>query len=118
MARHFDSKMRTAEALAPGHSAAIRTIADILRADWQRSVAFDRTLSERLPHLHGALERGRRRLLVNVLTQDPGHPWAAIRSSQSLAEAAFSDDFLPLYGASRVENWHREKRHAWSVRVR
>jgi hypothetical protein len=100
----FDSKMFTAEHLLPDSRAEVRLIADLLRGDWQRAIAFERHLSDRLPQLHAALERGRRRLLVRVLTQDPTDPWDALRRSQELAESVFSDDFLTVFGNAMIRD--------------
>jgi hypothetical protein len=100
----FDSKMASAEELLPDSRAEVRSIADLLRADWQRAIAFERHLSDRLPQLHAALEGGRRRLLLRVLTQASTDPWSAIRQSQDLAESVFSDDVLPMYGNARVRD--------------
>ena len=68
----FDSKMRAAEDLLPDSRAEV-TIADLLRVDWQRAIAFERHLSDRLPHLHAALEDGRRRRLGRAYPE-PTHP--------------------------------------------
>lgn len=100
----FDSKMQRAEDLLPDARAEVREIADLLRSDWQRAIAFERHISDRLPQLHTALEDGRRRLRLRVLTQNPTDPWDALTRSQELAEAVFSDDFLPVYGTARVRD--------------
>jgi hypothetical protein len=100
----FDSKMQSAEDFVPQARADVREISNILRADWQRAIAFERHLSDRLPQLHASLEDGRRRLRLRVLTQDVTDPWSALRRAQDLAEEVFSDDFLPIYGKARVRD--------------
>ena len=79
----FDSKMAVAGRSAPGIRAEVRAIADLLRSDWQRAIAFERYLSYRLPRCTARLEGGRRRLLLRVLTQDSSDPWSAIRGPRS-----------------------------------
>lgn len=101
---NFDSKMALAEELLPDSRAEVRIISDLLRHDWQRAIAFERHLSDRLPQLHAALERGRHRLLLRVLTQDSSDPWSTIRRCQDTAEDVFNDDFVSTYGNSRVRD--------------
>jgi len=98
----FDSKMQAAEALLPDAHDDVRQVAKNLRADWQWAIAFERQLSDRLPRLHAALERGRRQLLTRVLTHRSSAPWEAIIRAQEFSESVFSDDFLEIYGKSIV----------------
>jgi hypothetical protein len=100
----FDSKMQAAEALMPDQKNAVEQVAEILRGDWQWGIAFEHHLSDRLPQLHAALERGRRRLLTRVLTHAASTPWEAINRAQEFSESVFGDDFLELYGNSVVRN--------------
>lgn len=98
----FDSKMQAAEVLLPDSRDNVRQVAEILRADWQWAIAFEGQLSDRLPQLHAALERGRKQLLARVLTHRSSTPWEAITRAQEFSESVFSDDFLELYGKSIV----------------
>ncbi len=100
----FDSKMQAAEALLPNEKDAVRQVAQNLRTDWQWAIAFEGKLSDRLPQLHAALERGRRRLLTLVLTHATSTPWEAINRAQEFSESVFSDDFLQPYGKSVVRD--------------
>jgi hypothetical protein len=100
----FDTKMESAEALIPESTEEVRKFAELLRSDWQWSIAFERRLSDRLPQLHAALEAGRRRLLARVLMQSPNHPWETITHAQEISEAVFSDDFEPAYGKAIVRD--------------
>jgi hypothetical protein len=100
----FDSKMQAAEALLPDAQDDVRQVAANLRTDWQWAIAFERQLSDRLPQLHAALERGRKRLLTRVLTHTSGTPWEAITRAQEFSEWVFSDDFLALYGKGIVRD--------------
>jgi hypothetical protein len=100
----FDSKMQLAEVLLPDSQGEVRELAGLLRSDWQRAIAFERQLSDRLPPLHAALERGRKRLLARVLTQSTVHPWEAISRARDSAESIFSDDFLSVYGNAMVRD--------------
>jgi hypothetical protein len=100
----FDSKMQTAERILPDDQEEVRELASLLRSDWQRAIAFEGYLSDRLPSLHSALERGRRRLLARVLMESHVHPWDSIRGSRDLAEEVFSDDFLESYGSGMVKD--------------
>ena len=70
--------MQAVEALLPNALEDVRQVAELLRTDWQWSIAFERQLSDRLPQLHAALERGRRRLLMRVLTFTSATPWEPI----------------------------------------
>ena len=82
----FDTKMQAAEALLPDAKDDVRQVAATLRADWQWSIAFEQHLSDRLPQLHAALERGRKQLLMRVLTHKQarrGRRSTARRSSAS-----------------------------------
>jgi hypothetical protein len=98
----FDSKMQAAEVLLPDSRDAVRQVAENLRTDWQWAIAFERQLSDRLPQLHAALERGRKQLLTRVLTHRSSTPWEAVIRAQEFSESVFSDDFLELYGKSVV----------------
>ena len=100
----FDGKMQAAEALLPDAKDAVKQVAENLRSDWQRAIAFERQLSDRLPQLHAALERGRKRLLTRVLTHTASTPWEAINRAQEFSESVFADDFLELYGMSIVRD--------------
>jgi hypothetical protein len=100
----FDGKMQAAEALLPDAKDAVKQVAENLRSDWQRAIAFERQLNDRLPQLHAALERGRRRLLTRVLTHTASTPWEAINRAQEFSESVFADDFLELYGMSIVRD--------------
>jgi hypothetical protein len=100
----FDSKMEEAETLLPSEKHEVKQVAEILRSDWQWAIAFERQLSDRLPRLHAALERGRKRLLTLVLTHATSTPWDAISRAQEFSESVFSDDFLELYGKSIVRS--------------
>ena len=100
----FDSKMQAAEDMLPDAKNDVKQVAENLRSDWQRAVAFERHLSDRLPQLHAALERGRKRLLTRVLTHTGGTPWEAINRAQEFSESVFGDDFLVLYGKSMVRD--------------
>jgi hypothetical protein len=100
----FDSKMQAAEALLPNAKEEVKQVADNLRADWQWAIAFEGELSDRLPQLHAALERGRKQLLTRVLTHPVSTPWEAINRAQEFSESVFSDDFLEPYGKSVVRN--------------
>jgi len=100
----FDGKMQAAEALLPDAKDAVKQVADNLRTDWQWAIAFERQLSDRLPQLHAALERGRKRLLTLVLTHAVSTPWEAINRAQEFSESVFSDDFLQHYGRSVVRD--------------
>jgi hypothetical protein len=100
----FDSKMLAAEAMLPDSQDDVRRVAETLRRDWQWAIAFERQLSDRLPQLHAALERGRRRLLMRVLTHKSVTPWEAINCAQDISESVFGDDFLSLYGNGMVRD--------------
>ena len=100
----FDNKMQAVEALLPNALEDVRQVAELLRTDWQWSIAFERQLSDRLPQLHAALERGRRRLLMRVLTFTSATPWEPITRAQEFSESEFSDDFQPLYGKGVVRD--------------
>jgi hypothetical protein len=100
----FDTKMQAAEALLPDAKDDVKQVAENLRADWQRAIAFERHLSDRLPQLHAALERGRRRLLTRVLTHAASTPWEAINRAQEFGESVFKDDFQQPYGMSMVRD--------------
>jgi hypothetical protein len=100
----FDSKMQAAETLLPASTDEVKLLAENLRSHWQWAIAFERNLSDRLPQLHAALERGRKRLLMRVLTHQPSTPWDAISRAQEFAEEVFSDDFVGLYGQSMVRD--------------
>lgn len=98
----FDSKMTAAEDWRPDSRSEVVQIADLLRADWQRAIAFEKQLDDRLPQLRKALERGRKNLKLQVLTQDKSDPWETLRRSQQIAESIFRDDFRPIYGEAMV----------------
>ena len=100
----FDSKMQAVEVLLPGALEDVRNVAELLRTDWQWAIAFERRLSDRLPQLHAALERGRTRLLMRVLTHTSTTPWESITRAQEFSESVFSDDFHPLYGKGAVRD--------------
>ena len=100
----FDSKMQAVEVLLPGALEDVRNVAELLRTDWQWAIAFERRLSDRLPQLHAALERGRQRLLMRVLTHTSATPWESITRAQEFSESVFSDDFHPLYGRGAVRD--------------
>lgn len=100
----FDLKMSNAEELLPDSRDEVREVASDLRRDWQRAIVFEQELSDRVPDLHAALERGRRRLVTKVRTHPSSTPWEAITHAQDFAEAIFSDDFLPVYGKGMVRD--------------
>ncbi len=100
----FDLKMTNAEDLLPESREEVQAVANDLRNDWQRAVVFEQELSDRMPDLHAALERGRRRLLMKVRTHPTSSPWEAITLAQDFAETIFSDDFSPIYGTSMVRD--------------
>jgi hypothetical protein len=100
----FDSKMQAAEVLLPDSQEEVRQVAENLRSDWQWAIAFEQQLSDRLPQLHAALERGRKQLLTRVLTHISSTPWEAITRAQEFSESVFGDDFLALYGKSIVRD--------------
>jgi hypothetical protein len=100
----FDGKMLEAQKLLPDQMEEVQQLADALRSDWQRTIVFEQHLSERLPALHAALERGRKRLLTRVLTHRPSTPWEAISRAQGFGEEIFKDDFLEAYGMSMVRD--------------
>ena len=89
----FDLKMVSAEDLLPGSRDEVKAVARDLRVDWQRAIVFEQELSDRVPDLHAALERGRRQLLMKVRTHPTSSPWEAITRAQEFAESIFSDDF-------------------------
>lgn len=98
----FDSKMQSAEALLPNEKDSVKQVAENLREDWQRAIAFEKILSDRLPQLHASLERARKRLLTMVLTHAANTPWEAMARAQEFGEEVFSDDFRESYGMSVV----------------
>ena len=100
----FDSKMQAVETLLPNAEEDVRKVAELLRRNWQWSIAFERRLSDRHPQLHAALERGRKQLLMRVLTHTSVAPWEPITRAQEFGESVFSDDFLALYGSSVVRD--------------
>jgi hypothetical protein len=100
----FDSKMLAAEELLPDSREDVRQVADNLRSDWQRAIVFEQELSDRIPDLHAALERGRKRLLTKVLTHKASMPWEAISRAQEFGESIFCDDFLSVYGNGMVRD--------------
>lgn len=100
----FDSKMEAAEAFVPGFEDEVRELASSLRADWQRAIAFERKIADRLPTLHRALERGRRQLKARVLTSTPGNPWQTITDSQRTGEEILTADFAGQYGPGFVRD--------------
>ena len=100
----FDTKMTAAEELLPDSVDAVRQVAENLRNDWQRAIVFEHELSDRIPDLHGALERGRKRLLTRVLTHHANTPWEAISRAQEFSESIFCDDFLAIYGKGMVRD--------------
>ena len=100
----FDSKMQAAEVLLPDEKDAVKQVAENLRTDWQWAIAFEQRLSDRVPQLHAALERGRKRLLTRVLTHPASTPWEAISRAQEFSESVFGDDFLEPYGNSIVRD--------------
>ena len=100
----FDSKMQALEALLPDELEDVRQVAELLRTDWQWAIAFERRLSDRHPQLHAALERGRKQLLMRVLTHMSATPWEPITRAREFGESVFSDDFHPLFGNSVVRD--------------
>lgn len=100
----FDTKIDAAKMLHPGAKNEIDQLADILRADWQRAIAFDQHISDRSTQQHSALERGRRRLLLKVLTHTSSTPFEAVAHSQEFAEGIFDDDFSPVFGKAFVRD--------------
>jgi hypothetical protein len=100
----FDSKMLAAEALLPGNESDVKQIAENLRSDWQRAIVFETHISDRLPPLHAALERGRKRILTRVLTHNSKMPWEAISRAQEFGEEILSDDFLEGFGKAMVRD--------------
>ena len=102
--RTFDTKMLAAEALLPGNEDAVKQLAEILRSDWQRAIVFESHLHDRLPQLRDALERGRRRLLMRVLTHKTDVPWEAISRAQEFGEEIFCDDFVLSFGKAMVRD--------------
>jgi hypothetical protein len=100
----FDLKMTSAEDLLPDSRDEVKAVASDLRVDWQRAIVFEQEISDRVPDLHAALERGRRQLLLKVRTHPTSSPWEAITRAQEFAELIFSDDFSPIYGKSMVRD--------------
>lgn len=100
----FDLKMSKAEELLPDSQEDVREVATDLRRDWQRAIVFEQELSDRVPDLHAALERGRRRLLTKVRSHPTNTPWEAITRAQDFAESIFEDDFLTVYGKGMVRD--------------
>ncbi len=100
----FDSKMLLAQELLPDSKHNVQQFADLLRADWQQSIAFERRLADRIPNLHAALERGRRQLLAKVLSHSPSRPWETLTHATELSEAVFDPDFTPVYGKAFVRD--------------
>jgi hypothetical protein len=100
----FDSKMQSAAELLPHSPEDVKEVAEDLRSDWQRAIVFEQELSDRIPDLHAALERGRKRLLMKVRTHPANTPWEAITLAQEFGESIFSDDFLSIYGKGMVRD--------------
>ncbi len=100
----FDLKMTSAEDLLPDSRDEVKAVARDLRVDWQRAIVFEQELSDRVPDLHAALERGRRQLLMRVRVHPTNSPWEAITRAQDFAESIFSDDFSAIYGKSIVRD--------------
>ena len=96
--------MQVVAELLPDALEDIREVAELLRANWQWAIAFERRLSDRHPQLHAALERGRKRLLMRVLTHTSATTWEPITRAQEFSESVFSDDFHPLYGNGVVRD--------------
>jgi hypothetical protein len=99
----FDSKMQAAETMLPDATAELREVAADLRRDWQRAIAFERDISDRVPGQRKALERARRQLRTRVLIEQPEDPWGAIGRGQQIGEQIFAESFSE-YGGGFVRD--------------
>lgn len=99
--RSYEAKISELRKIRPDQIGAIDTLAETLRLNWRRALAFDRQLIDSVPGMHQSLERGRQHIAerVTYLMLSSAEPWKELGRATEIAREILQKDFETSYGS-------------------